>query len=80
MGQPFFLATATTVRATVIVSLAEDIGKALGMGLRARLPGRELIVIDEVSLREGDYLDLGKPLEGGKFVPPIIKSLAFSTK
>lgn len=75
-----FCADGPGVAHPLIVVLAEDIGKALGMELRARLPGRTLIVLDEVRLAEGDYLDLGKPLGGGDVVPIIIKSLAFSSK
>ena len=52
--------------------------KALGMELRPLLPGGRLIVVDEVSLADGDYLDLGMPLREGGFVPLVIKSLAFS--
>ena len=62
----------------VIVSLDEDMGKVLGMELKPELKGKELVVVDEVFLSEGDYLDLGKPLQIGGFVPLIIKSLAFS--
>lgn len=62
----------------VIAATREDIGKALGMELKPMLPDTPLIVIDEVHLAEGDYLDLGKPLQTGGFVPLVIKSLAFS--
>ena len=65
-------------QAPLIVALREDIGKALGMELRPLLPGGRLIVVDEVSLADGDYLDLGMPLREGGFVPLVIKSLAFS--
>ena len=64
--------------APVIVALREDIGKALGMELRPLLTQGRLIVVDEVRLAEGDYLDLGAPLQQGGFVPLVIKSLAFS--
>ena len=64
--------------APLIVALREDVGKALGMELRPLLPGGSLIVVDEVSLADGDYLDLGAPLREGGFVPLVIKSLAFS--
>ena len=64
--------------APLIVALREDIGKALGMELRPLLPGGRLIVVDEVRLADGDYLDLGAPLREGGFVPLVIKSLAFS--
>lgn len=64
--------------APLIVALREDVGKALGMELRPLLPGGRLIVVDEVRLADGDYLDLGAPLREGGFVPLVIKSLAFS--
>lgn len=69
---------ASRSQAPLIVALREDIGKALGMELRPLLPGGRLIVVDEVSLSDGDYLDLGAPLREGGFVPLVIKSLAFS--
>ena len=65
-------------QAPLVVALREDIGKALGMELRPLLSGGRLIVVDEVSLADGDYLDLGAPLREGGFVPLVIKSLAFS--
>lgn len=61
-----------------LVALAEDMGKVLGMELRPRLNGRPLVVLDELKLAEGDYLDMGKPLYEGGVVPVTIKSLAFS--
>jgi len=56
----------------------EDMGKVLGMELRPRLNGRPLVVLDELKLADGDYLDMGKPLYQGGVVPITIKSLAFS--
>lgn len=53
-------------------------GKVLGMELRPRLSGRPLVVLDELKLADGDYLDMGKPLYQGGVVPVTIKSLAFS--
>ncbi len=40
----------------------QDFGKALGMLLRPQLPHLPLAVIDEVSIRAGDYIDIGTPL------------------
>lgn len=62
----------------LIIALKEDMGKVLGMELKPLLPDAPLIVVDEVSLNDGDYLDLGKPLQSGGFVPLVVKSLAFS--
>lgn len=55
----------------------QDFGKALGMLLRPQLPHLPLAVIDEVSIRAGDYIDIGTPLFGGSVVPVTVKSLAF---
>ncbi|HDG5160204.1 ethanolamine ammonia-lyase reactivating factor EutA [Klebsiella pneumoniae] len=55
----------------------QDFGKALGMLLRPQLPHLPLAVIDEVSVRAGDYIDIGTPLFGGSVVPVTVKSLAF---
>ena len=50
----------------------------IGLELRPRLNGRPLVVLDELKLADGDYLDMGKPLYQGGVVPVTIKSLAFS--
>ena len=60
-----------------IVIARQDIGKVLGMELQPQLTSRELAVIDEVETRDGDYVDIGKPLFGGQIVPLTVKSLAF---
>ena len=61
----------------LVITASQDLGKVLGMLLQPRLIGRELAVIDEVETRDGDYIDIGKPLFGGDIVPVTIKSLAF---
>jgi ethanolamine utilization protein EutA len=61
----------------LIVVARQDFGKALGMELQPALAGRELAVIDEVEVREGDYVDIGNSYFGGEIVPLTVKSLAF---
>lgn len=61
----------------LIIIARQDLGKVLGMELQPQLPNRELAVIDEVETRDGDYVDIGKPLFGGRIVPLTVKSLAF---
>ncbi|EOT5499381.1 TPA: ethanolamine ammonia-lyase reactivating factor EutA [Citrobacter koseri] len=61
----------------LLVVAEQDFGKALGMLLRPQLQQHPLAVIDEVSVRAGDYIDIGTPLFGGSVVPVTVKSLAF---
>ena len=61
----------------LIVIARQDFGKALGMELQPTLGSRELAVIDEVEVREGDYVDIGNSYFGGEIVPLTVKSLAF---
>lgn len=60
-----------------LVVVKEDVGKVLGMELNPTMKERALVVVDEVEVRDGDYIDLGKPLFEGGLVPMTIKSLAF---
>jgi len=63
----------------IVVACEEDIGKALGSILK-NLSGNlyEVISIDEISVKEGDYIDIGEPLYSGSVVPVILKTLVFS--
>ena len=40
-------------------------------------PTRPLLVIDQVGLSEGDYIDIGSPLMEGRVVPLSVKTLVF---
>ena len=77
-GVAAYAAALPPMRHPLIVALGRDMGKALGMELKLLLGGRELVVVDEVVLEDGDYLDLGKAMHGGGVVPLVVKSLAFS--
>ena len=58
----------------VYVCLERDMAKALGQALAVRAePGREILCIDRVRLREGSYLDVGAPV--GPALPVVIKTL-----
>jgi ethanolamine utilization protein EutA len=61
-----------------LVALIErDYAQALGQTIKALAPARPLLVIDQVGLSEGDYLDLGAPLMEGRVVPLSVKTLVF---
>ncbi|MDK2986244.1 MAG: ethanolamine utilization protein EutA [Clostridia bacterium] len=62
----------------LILVLEMDCGKVLGQCLEIILKNSvELVVIDQVSVNEGDYIDIGKPIMGGIVVPVVVKTLVF---
>jgi ethanolamine utilization protein EutA len=36
-----------------------------------------VLAIDEISLKEGDFIDVGEPINEGVTYPVIVKSLVF---
>ncbi|OGB31025.1 MAG: hypothetical protein A3F78_08850, partial [Burkholderiales bacterium RIFCSPLOWO2_12_FULL_61_40] len=74
--QAFSRSHAPSVHPLIAVT-PQDVGKAIGMELFRLIPGRSLLVLDEVHTREGDYLDIGKSYFNGGTLPITVKSLAF---
>lgn len=67
-------------RLPIIVVIENDMAKALGQTLYSHLGyGRDVICIDDIKVENGDYIDIGKPLAGGRVVPVIIKTLVFNS-
>jgi len=61
----------------LIVIIERDYAQALGQTLKGLDPSRALLVIDQVGLSEGDYIDIGTPLMDGRVVPLSVKTLIF---
>jgi len=61
----------------LIVIIERDYAQALGQTLKGLTPARALLVIDQVGLSEGDYIDIGTPLMDGRVVPLSVKTLIF---
>ncbi len=61
----------------LIVIIERDYAQALGQTLKAMAPTRPLLVIDQVGLEEGDYIDIGTPMMDGRVVPVSVKTLIF---
>ena len=65
---------ADTVSPPVYVAASGDMAKALGVQLALKLGDRaEILCIDRVILREGDFLDVGAPV--GPALPVVVKTL-----
>ena len=61
----------------VLLALQEDMAKALGQQLTLRLgPEAQILCIDRVKLKAGDYLDVGAPV--GPALPVVVKTLILS--
>lgn len=64
----------------IIVIIENDMAKALGQTIYRHLGyRRDVICIDDIRVENGDYIDIGKPLAGGRVVPVIIKTLVFNS-
>lgn len=62
----------------LILVTERDLGKALGQVVSAGLPQFKVLSIDEVTLSEGDYIDIGQSMLGDRLVSLSVKTLIFS--
>ncbi|WP_134705010.1 ethanolamine ammonia-lyase reactivating factor EutA [Ammoniphilus sp. YIM 78166] len=61
-----------------VLVISNDMAKAVGQALQRLQLGRDVICIDQISVENGDYLDIGKMLQT-EVVPVVVKTLAFHT-
>lgn len=61
----------------LVLVLQQDYAQVLGQTIQTLRPGMPLIVIDQVGLGEGDFIDIGVPVLDGRAVPLSIKTLVF---
>ena len=61
----------------LVLVLQQDYAQVLGQTIQTIRPGMPLIVIDQVGLGEGDFIDIGLPVLDGRAVPLSIKTLVF---
>ena len=66
-----------TLKPPVYLAVSADLAKALGVQLALAMgPESQILCIDRVCLREGDYLDVGVPV--GPAIPVVVKTLILS--
>lgn len=61
----------------LVLVTERDYALVLGQTIKALAPHYPLVSIDQVALGEGDYLDIGRPILGGRVVPLSVKTLIF---
>lgn len=62
----------------LMIVMKEDMAKALGQALKRRIPrDRPLICIDGIACGDGDFIDIGEPVSGGRVIPAVVKTLIF---
>ena len=65
-------------RGILIVVMGADCGKALGQCLDIVSDHHiELVCVDQIDVDEGDYIDIGNSIMGGRVVPVVVKTLVF---
>lgn len=62
----------------LMIVVEEDMAKVLGQALKRRIPRSEpLICIDGIACGDGDFIDIGEPVSGGRVIPAVVKTLIF---
>ena len=75
-GLEFFANSLPTGRPLIAI-IKRDYAQVLGQTVKGLVKERPLLVIDQVGLDEGDYIDIGTPLMDGRVVPLVVKTLIF---
>lgn len=76
-GVAEFAGRALAAGTPLVMVTEEDYAQVLGQTIRARAPDLPLVVIDQIGLGEGDFIDIGEPMLDGRVVPVSVKTLVF---
>jgi ethanolamine utilization protein EutA len=62
----------------LVVTLTQDCARSLGAALQQAVAGRcEVVCVDGLSLSEHDFIDIGAPIQNGRVLPVVVKTLVF---
>ncbi|TFG14157.1 reactivating factor for ethanolamine ammonia lyase [Candidatus Thorarchaeota archaeon] len=65
----------------IMMCFDTDVGNSVGNVMKRETAiTNEILAIDEISLEEGDFIDIGEPIIEGVVVPVIVKTLIFDSK
>ncbi len=70
-------AVSLPIQMPLLIIVERDYARALGQTVKSIMPDRPLLVIDQIGLMEGDYIDIGSPLMDSRVVPISVKTLVF---
>lgn len=63
----------------LVLAFDQDLANTVGRAVAARAAGRvPLVCVDELTLGDLDYLDIGEPPPGERYLPVVVKSLVFA--
>ncbi len=80
-SQGVVAALPTTIRTgkSILMCFDTDIGNSVGNVMKREIGiENEILSIDEITLDEGDYVDIGEPIIEGAVVPVVVKTLVFN--
>jgi ethanolamine utilization protein EutA len=63
----------------IILVFDTDVGNSVGNVLYRETETENVLSIDEISLGEGDFIDVGEPIIGDPVYPVVVKSLVFES-
>jgi len=63
--------------APLVLIFETDVGNSVGNVLARETGVVNVLAIDEISLKEGDFIDVGEPVNEGSTYPVVVKSLVF---
>jgi ethanolamine utilization protein EutA len=61
----------------LVLVIEKDYAQVLGQTIKSLRPELPLVSIDQVGLGEGDFIDIGQPILGGRVVPLSVKTLIY---
>ncbi len=76
-GVAAFAAAALPPSRPLVIVTQADYAQVLGQSITQLSASLPLIVVDQIQLGEGDFIDIGEPLFGGSIVPVSVKTLVF---